>query len=188
MVGVSGQPGTFTKEAVRAMAGHVERPIVFPLSNPTSRSEAVPADLLAWTEGRALIATGSPFGSVAYGGRPVPISQCNNSYVFPGLGMGVIAARARRVPDALFLAAARVLSDCVPPHAGPDAPLLPPLEDLPAVSRRIALAVGVEAQRLGVAPQSAPEDWERVLDAARWEPGYLPLRPHAGGETPRPRL
>jgi malate dehydrogenase (oxaloacetate-decarboxylating) len=98
----------------------------------------------------------------------------------------VIAAGARRVPDALFLAAARVLSECVPPQAGPDAPLLPPPEDLPAVSRRIALAVGVEAQRRGLAPQAAAEDWERALEARRWEPRYLPLRPGAAGGIPRP--
>jgi malate dehydrogenase (oxaloacetate-decarboxylating) len=186
LLGVSGQPGAFTEEAVRAMGRHADRPIVFPLSNPTSCSEATPADLLAWTEGRALVATGSPFARVAFGGRTLPISQCNNSYVFPGLGLGVIASGARRVSDQLFLAAARILSDCVPPQAGPDAPLLPPLEDLPAISRRIALAVGVEAQRQGLAPQVAPEDWEGALDARRWEPRYLPLRPAAAGDPPCP--
>jgi malate dehydrogenase (oxaloacetate-decarboxylating) len=185
LLGVSGQPGAFAEEAIRAMARHADRPIVFPLSNPTSRSEASPADLLAWTEGRALVATGSPFAGVAYGGRTLPISQCNNAYVFPGLGLGVIAAGARRVADVLFLAAARALSDCMPPQAGPDAPLLPPLEELPAVSGRIALAVGAEAQRRGLAPQAAPADWERTLEARRWEPRYLPLRPDAAGGMPR---
>jgi malate dehydrogenase (oxaloacetate-decarboxylating) len=186
LLGVSGQPGAFTEGAVRAMARHAERPIVFPLSNPTSRSEATPADLLAWTGGRALVATGSPFAPVACGRRTVPVSQCNNSYVFPGLGLGVIASGARRVADELFLAAARVLSECVPAQGGPEAPLLPPLEELPAVSRRIALAVGAEAQRLGLAPPAAPADWERALEARRWEPRYLPLRPAAAGGPPRP--
>jgi malate dehydrogenase (oxaloacetate-decarboxylating) len=116
----------------------------------------------------------------------VPVSQCNNSYVFPGLGLGVIASGARRVADELFLAAARVLSDCVPAQAGPEAPLLPPLEELPAVSRRIALAVGAEAQRLGLAPPAAPADWERALEARRWEPRYLPLRRATAGGTPLP--
>jgi malate dehydrogenase (oxaloacetate-decarboxylating) len=185
LLGVSGQPGAFTEEAVRAMARHADRPIVFPLSNPTSRSEALPADVMAWTEGRALVATGSPFPAVAYEGRTLPISQCNNSYVFPGLGLGVIASGARRVPEALFLAAARVLSDCVP-QVGPEAPLLPPLEELPAVSRRIALAVGAEAQRLGLAPQAAPRDWERTLDARRWEPRYQALIPDTAGSIPQP--
>ena len=177
LLGVSGQPGAFTEEAVRAMARHAERPILFPLSNPTSRSEAVPADLMAWTEGRALVATGSPFASVSYGGRSLPVSQCNNAYVFPGLGLGVIASGARRVTGALFLAAARALGDCVPPTPGPEAPLLPPPEDLRAVSRRIGLAVGLEAQRQGLAPPATPEEWERALDAAWWEPRYLPLCP-----------
>ena len=126
--------------------------------------------------GRALVATGSPFGHVTYQGRPVSVSQCNNSYVFPGLGLGVMASGARRVADALFLAAARVLNDCVPPQDGPDPPLLPPLEDLPAVSRRIALAVGAGAQREELAPQALPEEWERAMEARRWEPRFLPRR------------
>jgi malate dehydrogenase (oxaloacetate-decarboxylating) len=163
------------------MARHADRPLVFPLSNPTSRSEASPADLLAWTGGRALVAAGSPFGRVTYEGCTVPVSQCNNSYVFPGLGLGVITSGARRVTDALFLAAARVLSDCVPTVDRPDAALLPSLEELPAVSRLIALAVGAEAQRQGLAPQALPEGWERAMEARRWEPSYLPLRPDKTG-------
>ena len=183
LLGVSGQPGSFTEEAVRAMARHADRPIVFPLSNPTSRSEASPADLLAWTGGRDERAAGSPFGRMTHEGRTVPVSQCNNSYVFPGLGLGVITSGARRVTDALFLAAARVLSDCVPTVDGPDAALLPSLEELPAVSRLIALSVGAEAQRQGLAPQARPEEWERALEARRWEPRYLPLRPDKTGGT-----
>ena len=112
LIGASGQPGTFTEAIVRAMAEHVDRPIIFPLSNPTSRAEATPADLIAWTDGRALIATGSPFDDVSYGGRRFPIAQCNNSYIFPGLGLGVLAVGARRVTDAMFMAAARALADC----------------------------------------------------------------------------
>jgi len=176
LIGVCGQSGAFTEVVVRAMARQVERPILFPLSNPTSRSEALPADLVAWTEGRALIATGSPFPNVSYGGRTIPISQCNNVYVFPGLGLGVIAAGARRVTDEMFLAAARVLSDSVPPATGTDVPLLPPVADVRAVSRRVALAVGLEAQRQGLARQLSAQEWAQTLDARRWEPRYLRMR------------
>jgi malate dehydrogenase (oxaloacetate-decarboxylating) len=176
LIGVCGQAGAFTEEAVRRMARHVERPIIFPLSNPTSCSEAVPGEVLAWTEGRALVATGSPFASVAYQGRTIPISQCNNTYIFPGLGLGVIAAGARGVTDEMFLTAARVLSECVPEPAGRDTPLLPPLRDIPEVSWRIARAVGLQAQHQGLSPQTSAEDWERTLASRRWEPRYRPLR------------
>jgi len=176
LIGVSGQRDVFTEQVVRAMARHVDQPIIFPLSNPTSLSEAVPANLIAWTEGRALVATGSPFASVAYQGRTIPISQCNNSYIFPGLGMGVIAAGATHVTDEMFLTAARVLSACAARQSGSDAPLLPPLEDIREVSRRVALAVGLEAQRQGIARKTSSEDWERALAARRWEPRYRPMR------------
>jgi malate dehydrogenase (oxaloacetate-decarboxylating) len=177
LIGVCGQPGTFTEEVIRIMAQHVARPIILPLSNPTSRSEAVPADLVAWTEGRALIATGSPFANVPYQGRMIPISQCNNSYIFPGLGLGVIAAGAKRITEEMFLTAAQVLSECSPAQSDPEGRLLPALEDIPAVSRRIALAVGALAQRQGLAQQIAPQEWERLVDARRWQPRYLPMRP-----------
>jgi malate dehydrogenase (oxaloacetate-decarboxylating) len=176
LIGVCGQAGAFSEEAVRLMARHVERPIIFPLSNPTSCSEAVPEDVLSWTEGRALVATGSPFAPVAYQGRTIPISQCNNTYIFPGLGLGVIAAGARRITEELFLSAARVLSECVPQPAGRDGPLLPPLRDIPEVSGRIAQAVGLQAQRQGLGPQTSLENWERPLTGRRWEPRYRPLR------------
>jgi malate dehydrogenase (oxaloacetate-decarboxylating) len=176
LIGVCGQPGVFTEGVVRALARHVERPILFPLSNPTSRSEAAPADLVAWTQGRALIATGSPFPAVSYGGRTLAISQCNNVYVFPGLGLGVIASGARRVSDEMVLAAAQALSACAAASGASPAALLPPLEEVRAVARQVALAVGAEAQRQGLAPPVAPGEWERLVDAARWEPRYQPLR------------
>ena len=150
LIGTSGQPGMFTEEVVRAMARHVERPAIFPLSNPTSRSEATPADLLAWTDGRALVATGSPFADVAHDGRTFRIAQCNNAYIFPGLGQGVIASGARRVTDAMFLAAARALGDASPARTDPDArACFPPLEEIVPVSRRIALAVGARGPAPG---------------------------------------
>jgi malate dehydrogenase (oxaloacetate-decarboxylating) len=123
-----------------------------------------------------VVATGSPFPDVPYGGRTVRVSQCNNVYVFPGVGLGVIASGARRVTDEMFLAAARALADCSPAKADPQAPLLPPPEGLRAVARRVALAVGAEAQRQGVAAAMAPQEWERRLDGRRWEPRYRPLR------------
>jgi malate dehydrogenase (oxaloacetate-decarboxylating) len=176
LVGVCGQPGAFTEEAVRSMAGQVERPVLLPLSNPTSWSEARPADLVAWTQGRALIATGSPFPEVRYGGRTIPVRQCNNAYVFPGVGMGAIASGARRVTDGMFLAAARVLSECVAGSAASDGALLPPLHEIRTVSRRIAAAVGLEAQRQGLAEELAPQEWHRTLEARRWQPRYAALR------------
>jgi malate dehydrogenase (oxaloacetate-decarboxylating) len=181
LIGVSGQPGTFSEEVIRTMAERVTRPVILPLSNPTSRSEAVPADLVAWTEGRGLIATGSPFSSVPFQGRMIPISQCNNAYIFPGLGLGVITAGTACVTDEMFLAAARVLSEHT--SAQPDSPsrLLPAVEDILSVSRRIAFAVCSEAQRQGLTKQKAPQEWERLLDARRWEPHYLPMRRNRSG-------
>jgi malate dehydrogenase (oxaloacetate-decarboxylating) len=176
LIGVCGQPGTFTAEVVGSMARQVERPVLFPLSNPTSRAEAVPADLITWTEGRALVATGSPFPDVTYGGRTIPVSQCNNVYIFPGVGLGVIAAAARRVSDEMFLAAARALSECSPARTDPYSRLLPPLEEIRAVARRIALAVAAEAQRQGLAERLPPGECERRVDACRWEPRYQALR------------
>jgi malate dehydrogenase (oxaloacetate-decarboxylating) len=176
LIGVAGQPGIFTQEVVRAMAAHVERPIIFPLSNPTSKSEATPADLIAWTDGRAVVATGSPFPEVVWQGRTIRISQCNNVYIFPGVGLGVIASGARRVTDEMFLAAARALADCSPANADPWASLFPPAQELRAVARRVALAVGAEAQRQRMTEPLPAEAWERRLDSRRWEPHYLPMR------------
>jgi malate dehydrogenase (oxaloacetate-decarboxylating) len=176
LIGACGQPGTFTEPVIREMAQHVDRPIIFPLSNPLSRCEATPGDLLNWTEGRALIATGSPFSNVDFEGRVVAIGQCNNSYIFPGMGLGVIASGARRVTDDMFLAAARALSDCSPVRRDPLAPLLPPLESIRHVSRRIALAVGAEAQGAGLAGRTSHEELALRINAQRWQPIYRPMR------------
>jgi malate dehydrogenase (oxaloacetate-decarboxylating) len=175
LIGVSGQPHTFTEDAIRAMARHTERPIVFPLSNPTSRVEATPAELIAWTDGRALIATGSPFEDVEYGGRRHPIAQCNNSYVFPGIGLGVRAVRARRVSDAMFMAAARALADVAPARRERDGALLPPLSESRRVARTIAVAVAEAARREGLADPAAG-DVESLIDAKVWQPRYRTMR------------
>ncbi len=176
LIGTSGQPGVFTEAVVREMARQVERPIIFPLSNPTSRCEAMPAHLLEWTRGRALVATGSPIAEVSYGGRGIPIGQCNNSYIFPGMGLGLIATGARWVTDAMFLAAARALADCSPARGDPDAPLFPPLEDIRQVSRRIALAVAAEAKGQGLTGRTGVVDLESLVDEMRWEPRYQPMK------------
>lgn len=175
LIGTSAQPGVFTEEIVREMAKHVERPIVFPLSNPTSKSEAIPSDLLEWTNGRALIATGSPYPTVAYGDRVIQIGQCNNSFIFPGVGLGVIASGARRVTNAMFVAAARVLSDFAPVLQDPSGPLYPPLERVRDVSFKVALAVAREAQRAELADVDL-EKLEDIVSGKMWNPHYVPLR------------
>jgi malate dehydrogenase (oxaloacetate-decarboxylating) len=176
LIGASGVPGAFTETIVREMARHVPRPIIFPLSNPTSRCEAVPSDLLAWTDGKALVATGSPFPDVTHRGRTIPIPQCNNSYIFPGLGLGVLAAGARRITDGMFMAASLALADSSPALRNTDAPLLPPLADIRSVSRRIALAVAAEARRAGVTSRAGGDNLERLVDARMWMPLYPRLK------------
>jgi malate dehydrogenase (oxaloacetate-decarboxylating) len=161
---------------VREMARHVARPMIFPLSNPTSRCEALPVDLIHWTEGRALVATGSPFDDVKYEDRTIRIGQCNNAYIFPGVGLGVIAAHARRVTDAMFIAAARTLSELAPVRRDPSLALVPPLREVREVARQVAVAVAVQAQRDGVADSLADDELARRIDATMWTPEYLPYR------------
>jgi len=177
LIGVSAQPGAFTEEVVRTMDAQVDRPIIFPLSNPTSRVEATPADLIAWTDGRALIATGSPFAAVEHGGRTYPIAQCNNSYIFPGMGLGVLTSGARRVSDGMFMAAARALADAAPASRDPHGAVLPPLADARRISRAIARAVALAARDEGLATGFGTDgDLEALLDARTWSPRYLPIR------------
>jgi malate dehydrogenase (oxaloacetate-decarboxylating) len=183
LIGTAAQPGAFSEPIVREMARSVERPIIFPLSNPTSRSEAAPADLIAWTDGRAMVATGSPFPDVHYGGRTIHIGQCNNIFIFPGVGLGVLASGARRVADSMFVAAAHALSEHSPARRNPGtaqgdppASLFPMLEHVREVSRDIALAVGAEAQRAGLAEPTTPQELARRVDATMWTPRYARLR------------
>ncbi|HEX9056808.1 MAG TPA: NAD-dependent malic enzyme [Ktedonobacterales bacterium] len=176
LIGTAAQPGAFTEAIVRDMASHVERPIIFPLSNPTSKSEAVPSDLIAWTGGRAIVATGSPFPDVQYEGRSISVGQCNNMFIFPGVGLGVIAVKAHRVTDGMFVAAARALSECSPARHDPAASLYPPVEDVRDVSYRVALAVSAAAQRADVAEAISDEELERRVRKAMWTPEYRPLR------------
>ena len=173
LIGTSAQPGSFTEDVVREMAKHVKRPVIFPLSNPTSKSEAVPADLIKWTDGRALVATGSPFPPVEFDNRPMKIGQCNNAFVFPGVGLGVIASGARRVSNEMFVAAARALAEFSPAVHDPAESLFPALEHVRKISRCVALAVGAEAMRLGLADTIPREELARRVEAMMWVPRYL---------------
>jgi malate dehydrogenase (oxaloacetate-decarboxylating) len=176
LIGVSGQAGAFTEEVVRAMAASVERPVIFPLSNPTSRSEATPADLLKWTDGRALIGTGSPFAAVTCNNCEVPIDQTNNSYIFPGMGLGVLSVDARRVTDTMFMAAAECLAELSPARHSKAGRLLPPVSELRSVSFAVAKAVARQAIEDGVAEPLDEQSLESRIRANVWEPVYLPYR------------
>jgi malate dehydrogenase (oxaloacetate-decarboxylating) len=175
LIGVSAQCGLFQEAAVRAMAGRVERPIILPLSNPLDRCEAEPENLLAWTDGRALIATGSPYAPVTYGGVTRKIAQCNNVYVFPAVGLGVLSSGASRVTDGMMLAAARALGPYSPARKDPAGPLLPPLEELLTLTPQIALAVAREAQDSGHALPSSEDALRAAIAARFWTPTYRPL-------------
>lgn len=172
LIGLSTVGGAFTEPIVREMARKVERPIIFPLSNPTDRSEARAEDLIRWTDGRALVASGSPFAPVSYGGRQIAIAQCNNVYIFPAVGLGVVAARARRVTDGMMDAAARTLAQHSPALKDPNASLLPPLRGVREVAAQIAIAVGLEAQRAGVASKILEQDLEQQVMRTQWLPKY----------------
>jgi malate dehydrogenase (oxaloacetate-decarboxylating) len=173
LIGTSAQPGAFTEQIVREMARHVERPVIFPLSNPTSKCEATPADLINWTEGRALVATGSPFQPVVFEDRVFDIGQCNNAFVFPGVGLGVIASGARRVTNEMFVAAARALTEFSPAlHEDRGASLYPALEHVRRVSRCVALVVASEAGRLGLAEPTTRDELKRRVEAKMWGPQY----------------
>ncbi|MBD2816444.1 NAD-dependent malic enzyme [Xenorhabdus sp. Flor] len=172
LIGVSGQSGLFTEEIIREMHKHCERPIVMPLSNPTSRVEARPEDIITWTEGQALVATGSPFSPVQYEGQEFPIAQCNNSYIFPGIGLGVIAAGAKRVTDDMLMAASRALADCSPLAQTGSGPLLPLIDDIQNVSRKIAKEVAKKAQIQGVATVTSEDALEEAIERNFWKPEY----------------
>jgi malate dehydrogenase (oxaloacetate-decarboxylating) len=174
LIGVSGQAGAFTEQAVREMAMHTARPVIFPLSNPTSRSEATPQDLMDWTEGRALIGTGSPFDPVDVGGKKVHVAQTNNSYIFPGLALGIIASKARHVTDTMVQAAATELTHHLPTQTNKEGNLLPPISDARSLGRVIAIAVGKQAIQDGQAQVADEDALIREVDANIWEPVYVP--------------
>lgn len=172
LIGVSGAPGLFSEDVIKEMHAHCERPIVFPLSNPTSRVEATPQDILTWTNGQALVATGSPFAPVTINHTTYEIAQCNNSYIFPGIGLGVLAANATRVTTEMLMASSRALAECSPLALEGSGPLLPPLEAIHTVSKKIAFAVGKMAIQQEVAPEITDEALEKAIEANFWQPVY----------------
>ncbi len=174
LIGVTGVFGLFTEDVIRAMAAGNDAPIILPLSNPTSRAEATAEDVLTWTDGRALVATGSPFGPVTINGVTHKIAQSNNAYIFPGVGLGVRASKATRVSDAMFMAAANALAAAVDAR-NPGDSLLPPLTDIRAVSRQIAVAVAKQAQADGTAPPTTPEQLDQLIDDTMWDAQYRPF-------------
>ncbi|MGB6538640.1 MAG: NAD-dependent malic enzyme [Xanthobacteraceae bacterium] len=176
LIGTSGQSHAFTQDIVRAMASQVTRPIIFPLSNPTDRSEATPQQLHAWTDGRAVIGTGSPFPPLRRGGREFRVDQTNNAYVYPGVGLGAIATRARRISDGMFLAAARAIAELSPARKDPEANLLPPLTDLREISFRVAVAVARHAIDEGLADALAEHEIAATVGEKMWEPVYATYR------------
>jgi malate dehydrogenase (oxaloacetate-decarboxylating) len=176
LIGTSTMAGAFTEDVVREMAAQTHRPIILPMSNPTSLSEAVPADLIPWTEGRALVATGSPFEPVDYGGTRFVIGQANNALIFPGLGLGVIAAKASRVTDTMLAAAAHAVAGLVDTSAA-GAPLLPRVEALRETSVAVAAAVATAAAQEGVATVAPGDHLEDRIRALMWQPVYRPVRP-----------
>lgn len=174
LIGLSTVKGIFSESIIREMARKTERPIIFPLSNPTSHSEAEPADLLAWTDGRALIATGSPFAPVRYNGKTVEITQCNNVFIFPAVGLAVIDSHSRRVTDKMLLAGARALADHSPALRDPAGSLLPRVNTIRELTLDVAYAIGREAQEEGLAFESDPYTLRARLSDSQWFPEYIP--------------
>ena len=176
LIGVSGQRGLFKESMIRCMQKHCEYPFIMPLSNPTSHVEATPEDILNWTDGKALVATGSPFDPVSINGRTIPIAQCNNAYIFPGIGLGVVAARASRVTDKMIMAASRALAENSPVARTGEGALLPRLSRVRELSEHIAFAVARQAQEEGVALQSSEEMVRESVKRNFWYPRYRKYR------------
>ncbi len=176
LIGCSAVGNAFSEEIIKTMASQVEKPIIMPLSNPTPKSEAKPEDLLNWTQGRAIIATGSPFPDVKLNGRNIRIAQSNNSYAFPGVGLGAIIVKAKQLSDGMLLAATETLSSCSPVTQDPSAPLMPLLSDALPVSKQIALAVAEQAKKEGLAQIEDNVDLNQLIKLISWEPTYYSYR------------
>lgn len=172
LIGCAARTGAFTKEIIQEMASHVERPIIFPLSNPTEYSEATPADICQWTQGQALIATGSPFEDIVFKDRVLRIAQCNNALIFPGIGLGILASKAKRLTDDMLWAACQALCENAPIFNNPDAALLPSLEKARDVAKQIAIALAMQAQQEGLAQYDFRESIETRINEISWTPHY----------------
>jgi malate dehydrogenase (oxaloacetate-decarboxylating) len=172
LVGVSGQASIFTEEMVKYMCSYTEHPIILPLSNPTAKCEALPKDLIEWTDAKAIIATGSPFDPVEYKGDLHTVAQCNNAYIFPGLGLGVVSVKARRITNGMFMAASKALADISPCHQLKGADLLPPLTNIHEVSKKIAVEVAKVAIKEGLALPIPEETLPDLVESNFWLPEY----------------
>lgn len=176
LIGVSGQPGLFTEQVVRAMKQHSELPIIFPLSNPSRQVEARPEQVIEWTDGEVIIATGSPFKPVEFNDQRYPIAQCNNSYIFPGIGLGVIAAKAKLISDEMLMAASNALANASPLANTGKGELLPPLREISALSRQIAFDVAKVAMEQGLALEQTDENLLASIDDNFWRAEYRPYK------------
>ncbi|MBA3535882.1 MAG: oxaloacetate-decarboxylating malate dehydrogenase, partial [Tatlockia sp.] len=176
LIGCSAQTAAFSSEIVAIMAKGCERPIIFPLSNPDDKCEAQPADLLAWSQGKALIATGTAFPPVEYQNCLIQIAQCNNALVFPGIGLGILAVQATRLSKGMIWAAAEALSNYTPSKSESYVPLLPSLDDAQAVAKHIAVAVAKTAIQEKLAQQNQDADLEKLIHNKFWEPRYLEFK------------
>ena len=177
IIGTTGQAGLFDEDVIRSVARHTERPVVMALSNPTSKSEALPSNIVEWTDGRAIIATGSPFEPVRHGTLEVPVSQCNNVYVFPGVGLGCLVSGASIVTDSMFTAAAEALASQVDAAELDRGVLFPPIEELRLITRRIAAAVVSAARDAGVGRAIADADVDAAVAHESWDLDYPILHP-----------
>lgn len=180
LIGVSGQPGLFTEQVVRSMNKTCTRPIIFPLSNPIKQIEALPRDVIEWTDGKAIVATGSPFAPVHYDGRIYPIAQCNNSYIFPGIGLAVVAATIGLITDEMLMLASATLAEESPLAKTGSGNLLPPLTEVAELSKKIAFGIAKIAQQQGLALEISDDLLHQKIEKAFWQPVYRKYKRVAG--------
>jgi malate dehydrogenase (oxaloacetate-decarboxylating) len=181
LVGVTAQTGLFSAEVLSTMASYEPQPIILALSNPTSKCECTAADVAKATDGRGMFAAGSPFADIQWGDRTLVTSQCNNLYIFPGVGLGALVAKAPKVTHGMFLAASRALSDLVTPAQQAQGHLLPPMADIRGVSRAVAKAVAIEARDSGLGRLLDDDKYAEIIARAQWEPNYAHYRPGKAG-------